>query len=407
MRKYSRLFVPGGLVVLAAVTVTAFGATSALADPPGGTANREFVAVGSDTIQSLFDGIAYGYGSHAAVATNLDSWDAFGSATVPGRTLGSLVGPAFTRPGGSGAGRQALSASWDPANPIFDGVNLQEDNTGTNPLASVDIARSSGQPSAANLVAAGAAGDNLTSVPIARDAVDVAVGSGLKGVITNITSAQLLDLYTGVSANGVVFPAGGGDPTLNGTTVHVQLPQSNSGTRQFFLTALTGTQTPSNLWSGVDTAGDTLQENTASDIVSDGIIPFSAAQFIAQFNGIANDTGVGSIGLLTVDGRKAVDFNPANTVASADTSSTSLYGDTSTPIGPQVPNPTGNLVLSRDVYAVVPSLNLTGSTTYDTDLRTLVTSTIPGDTTAIQDFGFRAVSFYGTAADYLHSKFEH
>jgi ABC-type phosphate transport system substrate-binding protein len=408
MNKRFKLGTAALLAAGATVAVSAFASSAAVADP----SYRTYTAVGSDTIQSLFDGIAYGYNGHASAATNLDSFDAFGSAQITTKASG----PSFARPAGSGDGRKALSASWDSANPLWKSVNLQKDYTGNQTVRSVDLSRSSGQPSSSLLVTGtdiGTSIDNLTYVPIARDAVTIALGSSVSG-ISDITTAQLKDLYSGTSADGVVFPGGTADPSVNGTPVHVELPQSSSGTRQFFLTALFGTATPT-LWAGVDTtdkvttgaAADTLQENNATEVTATGLIPFSAAQYIAQNNAIATDTGVGSLQLPTVDGRPAVSVNSSTGVASASNASNSLYGDTTTPIGAQVSNPTGDAILSRDVYAVVPTANLNGTGTYNTGLKTLVTSTIPGDTTAIHDFGFKTVSFFNTAADYLHSRWEH
>ncbi|HEY0246795.1 MAG TPA: hypothetical protein VGC45_00915 [Gryllotalpicola sp.] len=437
----------GGLAAAAAlVTVSAFGIPAANADPLG--APTDYVAAGSDTIQSLYDGFANGYfdDTHTFVAGVPDqaghkllSFDAFGSSTIQTK----VNGPVFNRPGGSGAGRQALSLSYDSA--LTDKTLQQTDDAHHSLERAVDIARSSGQPPAnlritevnpvnvddatANQI--GGTNDNLTYVPLARDAVDVAIGSEVSG-LTDITSEQLKAIYNCQDTDDVTIDAGAHEATisfgLSSVTVHIQLPQPNSGTRQFFMAALgANTNAPG---ACIDT-NPTLQENNAAELDSHGIIPFSAAQYIAQKNGIATDTGVTGITLLTVDRRAAVatvggKAQPVsdNSHPTASPLSTGLYGNTGTAIPAQdVANPTAPVTLARDVYSVVPTSEISysqsgghtvvdGTThlpttvTADNALGNLVANVLPTQSGAITTFGFLTLGFAGQPADFLHSSWE-
>lgn len=384
MSRKSSSLVTGALCAGALGLTGIFGAGAAIADPsplptPGVPSTYSaYAATGSDTIQDLYN--AFG------TTNDVDSWNAFGSSSIQTKSSG----PAFQRPAGSGDGRKALSASWDSANHIWKGVDLYTSHA-------VDIARSSGQPSVQ--VAAGASNDNLTSIPLARDAVDVAVGSSLKGVIANVTTAQLRALYKCTAGAGVTFT--GNTAHLAGRDLIVQLPQAGSGTRSFFLTAL-GITAPGACVVDGGTA-DPTQENNAGDVLANGIIPFSAGSYIAQFNNVAPNTGVVDMGLLTVDGRPGVSVS--GSVASPSTASNSLYGDPTLPVPAQnVGSPANPSVLSRDVYSVVATSNLAS----DATLRTLVTTTLPGASATISQYGFLPLAFSGTpASHYIHSPFEH
>ena len=391
----------------------AAGASTAQADPnPAGF--RTYAAVGSDTIQDLYNGYSNGYGSVAAIAPSIASYDAFGSATITTSSTGS----AFTRPAGSGDGRKALSAAYDPSNHVW--------KTSTLSNADVKIARSSGKPSAANTVTSGAAGDNLTSVPLARDAVGVAT-KGISGSVTNLKTEQLVAIYgggTGASATGnyhqnataTVFTPGdvtrgtaaSDDPKIvTGVSVsgaitasvqlHPKAPQAGSGTRAFFLGAVDASNTTLASW--VDDGSSTFHENDATVLSTTGdLIPFSAAQYVSQKNAVVTDTGVSSINMPSINSQNAVTVT-AGGVASAG----ALYGDVTQPA-----NPTSAVgAFYRDVYSVVPTALLAS----DSTLKTLVTTTLPRATSTVQAFGFKALGFNNTGTagtqGYIYSKWEH
>ncbi len=406
----------GGCAVLA---TSVLGAGTAFADPPASpNLAVHFSASGSDTIQDLYNAFAYGYvgNGFTPIVSNLDSFNAFPIGT---NIVSKANAQTLDRPSGSGSGRKALSHSWIPiVNPSDDlwtspagaTFHLQQDVNGVGGFHTFDIARSSGQPPANLVTTPGASNDHLTYVPLARDAVDVAIGSGTG--ITDISTTDLQAIYS-CTGNADVIVAGS-LVFLNGTQIQPKLPQQSSGTRQFFLAALglPNAPTASCVTDGAVTGGtNNLPENDASQIPNAGdLIPFSAAQWVAQEQTVATgvtNTGTGAITMLTIDGRAAV--TGSGSTAAPDTSLTSLYGNPGTAIGPQavppapIPNPG---IFARDVYSVVPTANLAGGSAYNSALSTLVTSTLPTDpaaTTVISKFGFEPITFAG---GFLHSDWD-
>lgn len=406
-RKLTSKLATGALGAGAALALGVSLAAPAAADPV--SPYHAYAAVGSDTLQDLFNNFA------TVSANDLDSWDAFGTTPIKTKAVDGYV----TRPAGSGDGRAALSAAWNPASHTWtkqavDPVTGASSTSRLVTVESIDIARSSGQPG--TQVPAGAANDNLTSVPLARDAVAVAVGSSVKASITNLTTSQLRALYScGTTfTDGTVtgYNATTKTAVLNGTTtVHIQIPQSGSGTRSFFLTAL-GLTGPGTC---VDDSG--FPENSVSAVASNGVIPFSAAQYIAQFNGRVTPTApIANIGLPTIDSRPIFTLAGFPQQASPSTAGNSLYGDPATPIPAQtVGSAQVPALLSRDVYSVVPTNSITsGKADYDVNLATLVQRTLPTATSTISQYGFRTITFVATSAQvgntslsfYIHSPWE-
>jgi len=227
-----------------------------------------YVLVGSDTLQdstnALINGTRAG-GSSIRITSGgntIGGFDAFGTGAIQTKQ----GGPFFGRPSGSGAGVNALRASITGAN--YSG------NAGVPAKAitgQVDIARSSsGAGSNAN------ANGLLAYVPYARDAVAYAY-NGTNTDLAALTTAQLKQIY---ESNTPVV--------IGTTTVKPRIPQSTSGTRSFFLSAI-GVTT---LGSTVNDVNNLTPENDASILAADEIIPFSAASWIAQSNGV---TGVSTI----------------------------------------------------------------------------------------------------------------
>ena len=250
-------------------------AAPASADPvaPG------LVAVGSDTLQDSMNALANGTnitGSSVRVSAGgvyLGNFDAFGSDKI--QTKPSSV--FFGRPGGSGAGVNALIASIKGTT-YNNGVS-----TSASPITGqVDIARSSSS-AGANANAAGV----LAYVPFARDAVAYAYNPAdatAATVLASLTTAQLTSIYSASTST-----------TIGGVTIKPRLPQSNSGTRKFFLSAISvstvGTAVPTS-----DNAATGPAENDATVLGSNEIMPFSVASWIAQSNGAAPST-IGATGV--------------------------------------------------------------------------------------------------------------
>lgn len=286
--------------VTTTVTVAALGASvfalgaPAQADPTGG-AFRLYAGVGSDTTQSVMNAIAGDVPGTTGSTRFIGSYDAFGSAQI--RTKSG--GPLFDRPAGSGAGVKALSDA--VTGTPYNGVDI---------TGQVQFARSSSGPAAA--------GTDLTYIPFARDAVAYAY-KGAAATIGKLTTAQLKAIY---SADTPVV--------INGVAVTGVLPQSASGTRKFFLSAI-----------GVTTIGASVIQTSSPE--NDGtiltaknqVVPFSAAQWISQKNGLVTDTTAGDF-LGAPNGKGAVTKNASGQLAPA----TAFYN--SAPFG-------------RYVYNVIPT----------------------------------------------------
>lgn len=254
-----------GVVAATAVAVLAFGAaTPAYADPSG---FKPLNGAGSDTTQDVMSGVA-------SAVTAIGSYDAIGSATIQ-TTSG---GPIFTRPNGSTSGVQALSASVNNTGTrVFPATAAGVSITGQ-----LDFARSSSAPSSSFV------GTDLTFIPFARDAVtfavslasdfprDIALGSSAQDSLSP-APFTLRNIYRGTVTTFV-------DAELNPVTIRPIIPQTGSGTRAFWLSALGLTETTI-IGTPTTDIGNTAQEHTGTYIKNAGdIAPFSVAQYIAQGN---------------------------------------------------------------------------------------------------------------------------
>lgn len=348
-----KLTKPVAIGLAAGVVAAAFAtAVPAFSDP----VTNSYVLVGSDTLQDSANALVNGTnvtGSFVRIkadGASLGSYDAFGSAkiqTKPG-------GPYFTRPAGSGDGVSALSASIQ--NTTFKGTQIG---------GQVDIARSSGGPGSNAAPTDG----KLAYVPYARDAVSYAF-NGDASKLGSLTKDQLNQIYAGTLTS------------VNGVSVTPLLPQSSSGTRKFFLSAIGISNCT------ISACNDTTTpENDGSVLKSAGqIIPFSSASWVAQSNGAGPNTipASGDVKLGSPDG-------------------TAPYSGSGSAL---VPNPTfyGSSVWGRDTYLVVEWARINPSDSkYDPKLAGLVkssnaTSLTNFDTTPTaagavkQKFGFVAPS---------------
>ena len=320
--------------LVAGLALSAFAvATPAFADPVAGS----YVAVGSDTLDASMNALTNGTkatGSNVRITASgagVGSFDAFGSATIQTKPSG----PYFTRPNGSGAGVNALIASVQGATYGSPAVNIG---------GQVDIARSSSGPGS-NASATG----KLVYVPYARDAVAYAY-YGPAADLGSLTTAQLKDLYTN------------GPTTIGGTLVTPLIPQASSGTRKFFLSAI-GVSTDATCPISACTTS-TLPENDASVLTAGTIIPFSAANWIAQANGVAQNTipASGNVVLGAPNGVVAFTGTAPSLVPSATFYNAAPFG--------------------RDTYLVVEYARIDAtSATYDPTLAGLMNSASAGSLT--------------------------
>jgi ABC-type phosphate transport system substrate-binding protein len=390
----------GGLVALTA----AAGLVASTMGPAAADPTRPYAATGSDTIQDVWNGLTNDFG---AVVPSVASWNAFvvppaGTATgtytsfIQTKTGGSW----FLRPSGSGEGQKAVSAVWDPGYASHQypagGVVLNHED--------VDFGRSSGGP---------AAGTGLKFLPFARDAVAIAYNpySTLTAGL-NLTTGQITELYNGVdnaADNVVTFseqPATASTVvSVNGVVVHPKIPQSGSGTRGFFLGAIGVTTgqlapyipVPNNL---PDTGG--LPENDGTVLPNDGdLIPFSAAQWIAQKNGKQLNTTTG-LELSSVNGSAPTTGSAPTMSAGPAFGHKNLSGKFDT-----VPL-TGVGNFNRDTYDVVPASFLTG-TSKQQALMSILGSGIggAGGGSVISAYGFGVLSYIGDSSKFLDGAWKH
>lgn len=343
-----------GLVGLVAVGVTVLGiagaglatAGSALADPV-----NNYVGVGSNTTQDVLNAFAAlegqgTIGSYDAVAPGTgDSYngtpaddveiapekDAFGVAN----STGSTTKCDFTRPNGSGAGVAAMEFT---INPNFTNSSLPPPpNSGSQEpgFDCIDFARSSSAPST------NADGD-LLYIPFAGDVLATATGSTAASTSVTVDGDTVTSAPTAITAAGqfsetdmktfynctsnltqgstnyvtVTVPDGDTFGEAGSTTYYVrtptittpptsepgdipvdlEVPQSGSGTRNTWLTDLTGSTTlPACVNQTIVNAAsaDSSLDGTAVE-ENDGLVytvdpnaigPMSVANLIAQADG--------------------------------------------------------------------------------------------------------------------------
>ena len=264
MRLTSKLIAACGALALAAAC-----AGPALADPPAGVTPRpgDVVGVGSDTIGYLLDQLSHDYNqAHPNAARLLYSWNPTDPAT------GGVGGPVETktgcnpilRPDGSSAGITALEAN-------------TVDQSDPNDFC-IDYAGSSRGPAAGD---PGCTAGGICFVPIAGDAVTWAAGdpaSSGTDAPASLTRAQLKAIYQCTIRN---WAAVGG----KNAPIKPFLPDTSSGTRAFWLTALGGGTTPIKPGGCVGDDHNLLQDNSGTAPVLDSpeaIVPYSVADYLAQ-----------------------------------------------------------------------------------------------------------------------------
>ena len=190
-------------VVAGSALVMTAGPASAAVDPDDTTfspTNADLIGVGSDTSQhavKLFAN-AWNAGAHTGKIATF--------AATGGGTITLPVSGAVTRPNGSGQGKAALYGSGN--------------------LADVDFARSSSGNSPAETAA------GLQAFPFALDTLVMATSNNVAShAPTSLTPQQILGIYEGTYTNW---------SQLGGTAGVIQpkIPQSGSGTRNFFLAQL-------------------------------------------------------------------------------------------------------------------------------------------------------------------------
>jgi ABC-type phosphate transport system substrate-binding protein len=236
---------------------------------------KDATGVGSDTIQNVLDQFSADYNvGKALTATHLWSWDATNPNTgAIGDSIQVKGGgcSAIARPDGSSAGITALTSSQ-----VASGTNCIN-------FARSSRARGSSDPPFAP--------GGIAFVDLAGDAVTWSAQATTNAPAT-LTAAQLAAIYNCTDTN---WNQVGG----KNAPIHAFIPQSGSGTRSFFLSAI-GVANPG---SCVSDDGGLLEENEGVNPVlndPDAIFPYSTGKYIAEkfhsatcFNTSCNPNGSG------------------------------------------------------------------------------------------------------------------
>jgi ABC-type phosphate transport system substrate-binding protein len=209
----------------AAAAIAAMAAGPALADPPTGVTPKpaDITGVGSDTIEFVLDQLSHDFNTGLSSSKpHLYSWDAtnpttgaIGDTIVIKGTSKDKKTCALARPDGSSQGISALTTT----------------NGTIDKHPCIDFARSSRARESTDPT-------TISFVNLAGDAVGYATEQSATGgksnVPSNLTTADLLAIYSCKVTNWDQLKGGG-----NGKP-EIFIPQTGSGTRAFFLSAIGG-----------------------------------------------------------------------------------------------------------------------------------------------------------------------
>lgn len=343
---------------------------TAAADP---LLSRAFVGVGSDTTQDIFNAFsgASPFNAPANTGGTKASTPLFSSPTTGNRPIASwdaqdplgttciipkLGAGQIDRPNGSGDGQKALSRA--ETGTRFDKNLGCSPATATNNVAGqIDFSRSSSGPNASF------PGTTLTFIPFARDGLGYAFvdkngnGTFAGGVTTD-------ELRAGFGTGDSASPTG--TFTHNGEVVRVCGLQSASGTLSSWDKAMGnsapfrgGANSITNASAANSGCGSAYEEHNgngwfASPFITNlaanenAIIPFSAAQWIAQANGAASDrTGTARAAGVDMGGVIVCPCTPGTDLGKP-------YTGTGSALAPNAVY-FANSTFGRDMYVVVPT----------------------------------------------------
>jgi hypothetical protein len=336
--------------MLAGIAAYIVPISSAGADPVSVTA---FAGVGGDGLQDVFD--AYSGAAptppsantifytplHSSAATNnvtIQSYDAFppgGTSAAPGCITTKVGGPTFDRPQGTTNGINALAAAvngtgWQQ--PVASCTNAPVLVTGQ-----IDWVRSARGPKTA--------GSNLTFIPFARDATIYVYWDHGTNNLASLTKAQLTALYS--SSTGTI--------TVGADTVRACLPVAGTAVRSNFVAAIGVTDAQAN--TAANAVGcNNIDQNSGNDFYNtvsalpagtDAVYPVTAASWIAQANGVAEDRS-GTARANGVDAGNLDGLGKPYTGTAPNLVANSAYFNSAT--------------YGNNVYVVVPTNKVTGFT---------------------------------------------
>jgi phosphate transport system substrate-binding protein len=299
------------LMAVGTAVVGFAGLAVAQAGPAAADPTEVFVATGSDTTMDIMNQYSNDIGSN-----ELGSYDAINPVTAvaheiitPVKNTGTLK-CSFTRPNGSGEGLAALRKSINPSTTATQLPAPPQQNC-------IDIGRSSAAPGTNASTTGG-----LVYIPYALDGVTGAVGpTGTTAITTAnmFTIADLQALYvscTTATEGGVTYNPG--TPAAGQVKIDLYVPQSGSGTRNFWASKLgfSSTTLPACVHDTIQAGpnlGLSVEEHNGTAVATDpnGYMPFSIAQWISQRNG-HNDRRHGAV-LANINGISPFDNgNPAS-----------------------------------------------------------------------------------------------
>lgn len=322
-RKIGSLLSAGTMAMVAVV-----GVGVAHADPtPAGTF-REIALVGSDTTESVMQAMAED--ANALAISGVKKVASYNAAGSPATIVTHSGCTAIARPNGSGAGRTALLASLTANNGCIQGSRASGfDGTAATP--------------------------KLVYIPFAAENITFAV-SGASDIPLDLTLQDVKDLF---NCNA--------DPSWK-----AMLPQSNSGTRKFWITQVyTGgvlpSPVPSCVQNGTDETGAIIEEHRGTQVNNSEVVPYSVGQWESQ----------------TAD----ISTNFRGSTRLGQINKTNPFAD--------------NFAIQRDLFNVFPVSNLTGTDAISQDVRALFVGSSSricsnaAATAITQRFGFRVPSNCG------------
>lgn len=377
--KSSKLLALTGLVASAAITFIGSGVASADPSDPQ-PPYRTLQGQGSDTTEAVMGALSEvvkdGSGNKL-----IASYDAVSTTGFQTRSSSNCIykgNPSATDPAGGGSNASTYVEGYR-ANGSGNGRNALRDavTSGKTTFGCLDYARSSSYKPSGN-------GFNATYIPFAKDAVSFAV-TNTSAFPRVLTLADLKAIYT-CQYTGVNGSAGGGYKAL--------IPQAGSGTRGFWL-GVVGLTDDTNATTGLGVSGSfpcvsdqtdggarggskPLEEHKAKFAKNNMIVPVSVAQYIAQSEGtIGDDRGRAILGAIS-DGSSTVSYP-----MSLNTSYGNVGSDT-----------TLNAKVTRDVYNVVPTANISPGSTLN-DVFVGSTSKVCSQIALIAKYGFGVLSNCG------------
>ncbi|HKT04260.1 MAG TPA: substrate-binding domain-containing protein [Rugosimonospora sp.] len=253
----------------------------------------DVVGVGSDTVQFGMDFLADGdIGGDSGFNTTSTArrvfsfdatGDAAGGATANAQSVLRANSKPIVRPNGSGAGITALLA-----------------DTGTTEV--INFVRSSRLPSTAEQTTATNNGwGGLRVFQFATDGLELAVSAATAtNAPTGIPVGELVNIYSGVHTTWSQVP---GYTGANGSaTIHPYLPQTGSGTRNFFLADLQAANGGTAITIGSNVLS--MEEHDPTNIQNDAnaIAPFSTGRFAMDQGGYFGAGKQNVVSLLTASG---------------------------------------------------------------------------------------------------------